>query len=163
MGKRTVVAAVAIAATVPPLAVGGAGLARADTTPSAGFSTTIEAEDWLAGNGATVVHCGACSGAKRVAGLGGHDNGVLTIYVRIPEEADYTVTVYYVSDRKRDLSINERRLTGLDSGGWHKVAKRSIKLHLREKFGRPAVIDLGYDTGTKAVDVDKVVIRSAGR
>lgn len=163
MGKRTVVMSAVAAVTVPLLVATGTGLARADTAPSAGFSTTIEAEEWLAGNGATVVHCGACSGGKRVTGLGGSENGVLTIYSRIPEEADYTVTVYYVSSRTRDLSVNEKRLTGLNSGGRDRVAKRSLTLHLREKFGRPAILHLGYDTGTKGADVDKIVISSISR
>ncbi len=160
MGKRTIVTS--LAATAAALVVaGGVSIAHADVTPRAGFSQTVEAEDdGIPGNGVHAVDCSFCSGGARVTGLGGHDNGVVTFYLWIPEEGDYTVTVYYVSGATRALSVNDKRLTGLNSGGWDRVAKRSVKVHLRERFGRAAEIDLGYDTHSKAVDVDKVVISS---
>src|SRR5436309_3304072 len=130
MGKRTIVTSVAATAAALVIA-GGVSVAHADVTPRAGFSQTVEAErDGIPGNGVHTVDCGFCSGGARVAGLGGHDNGVVTFYVWIPEEADYTVTVYYVSGASRALSVNDKRLTGLNSGGWDKAAKRSVKVHL---------------------------------
>jgi hypothetical protein len=156
MGKRTLVAAAAAAVTVPLVAVGGATVASASARPA--FFQSVEAEGWAVGNDAHVVQCGSCSGGARVAGLGGTDNGVVTIYVDIPEDAVYTVTVYYTSAGSRDLSLNDKRLRHLDSGGWEKVAKRSVKVRLEEHFHRPAIIDLGYDTHTVAADVDRIVV-----
>jgi hypothetical protein len=149
----------AIAATVVPLLVtGGTAVAMAGTGAAAPFTRSVEAEDGPLGNGAHTVACGFCSGGTRVAGLGGRDHGVTTLYVRIPEEGDYTVTVHYVSGATRALSVNDKRLTRLNSGGWDRVATRSVKVHLKERFGRPAVLDLGYDTHTRGADVDKVVV-----
>jgi hypothetical protein len=160
MGKRTIVTSVAATAAALVVA-GGVSIAHADVTPRARFSQALEAErDGIPGNGVHTVDCGFCSGGARVTGLGGHDNGDLTLYFWIPEEADYTVTVYYVSGETRALSVNGKRLTGLNSGGWDRVARKSVKVHLKEQFHRPAVLDLGYDTHSRAVDVDRVVVTS---
>jgi hypothetical protein len=160
MGKRTVVTSAAATAAALVVA-GGVSIAHADVTPRAAFSQTLEAEhDGIPSNGVHTVDCGFCSGGARVAGLGGHDNGDLTFYFWIPAEADYTVTVYYVSGATRALSVNRKRLTGLNSGGWDKVGKRSVKVHLKEEFHRPAILDLGYDTHSRGADVDKVVVTS---
>jgi hypothetical protein len=156
MGKRIIVATAVAAAAVPLLAIGGTAVAHADAGP--GFSTSIEAEDGIRSIDLRDVPCGWCSGGARVTNLGGRDNGSLTFYLWIPAEDDYTVTVYYASDRPRDLTVNDKRLRRLDSGGWDKIAKKSVKVHLKERFHRPAVIDLGYDTHSPAADVDRIVV-----
>jgi len=155
VGRHTVLAAAIAATTVTALAVGGTAVAGASTR--SGFSDSFEAEEAIVSNFAQRVPCGACSGGMRVSGLGGPDNGTIMSYVDIPENGYYTVTVYYTSDRPRDLSVNDKRLRHLDSGGVDKVAKRSIRLYLKEKF-RVARVELGYDTGTPGADVDRVVV-----
>jgi hypothetical protein len=142
-----------------PAAVTVALVAALFATP-ARFAAAVEAEDGIPGNFVRTVDCGACSGGQRVTGLGGRDNGVLTFYVDIPEDADYTVTLHYVSGATRALSVNGRRVTGLNSGGWDKVATRSVTVHLTERLHRPAVLDIGYDTRTAGADLDKVVVSS---
>jgi hypothetical protein len=156
LAKRTVVAAAAVVATVPLLAVGGAAVARADTRP--GFSAAVEAEDGIPSYYLRKVPCGECSGGARMTGLGGQEDGSLLFYIVIPEDGDYTVTVYYSTDRPRDLAVNDKRLRHLDSGGLNRVAKAPVVVHLEQHFHRPAAINLGLGSGAPAADVDRIVV-----
>src|SRR5690349_6512483 len=127
VGKRTVLAAAMAVTTISALAAGGTAVAGAASRP--GFSYAFEAEKMLLSNDAHRVACRACSGGERITGLGGSDNGDASTYVDIPENGYYTVTIYYVSERPRDLSVNDKHLRRLDSGGPDKVAKRSITVY----------------------------------
>jgi hypothetical protein len=153
--------AVAVIGTAVLVAVGGAVANAATTHPAPAFRQSFEAEDWAVSGGAKVVTCSACSGRHRVTHLGGRTDGNVTIAVTVPKDGYYTVTVYYLSAGTRDLMVNTKRLKGLDSGGGNTVARASVRLFLPALNGpRRATIDLGYGTGSKAVDVDRIVVSS---
>jgi hypothetical protein len=158
VGRRTVLAAAITASAVTAIAAGGTAVAGAATR--AGYSDAIEAEDMIHTIDIQQVACAACSGGARITGLGGAHNGDASTYFSIPENGYYTVTVYYSSDRPRDLSINDKRLRGLDSGAADTVAKRSIRLYLKTRF-RVAEVSVGYHTGTPGADVDRIEITRA--
>lgn len=153
--------AVAVLGAALTVVVGGAVANAATTAPAAAYRQSFEAEDWATSGGAKVVKCPACSGKARLTHLGGKSDGNVQIALTVPKNGYYTVTVYYVSGTTRGLLVNTKRLKGLNSGGWNTVAKVSVRLFLPSLNGpRRATIDLGYGTGGKAVDVDRIVVSS---
>lgn len=97
------------------------------------------------------------SGDYVLKGLGNSpDNWAEFTSIYLSEKGDYTLTLFYYSGEKRDLTVSvngkEYQLPQLYSGGWEQSGQTSIKVKLRK--GRNT-IRLSNPTGW-APDIDKL-------